>query len=207
MSDWSAIFTAVPAAVREVLGSSFDVGWNNREARWRSSVNCRLSIVSKSLLGRTEIRRTDNGDGTFTERSYTPATTTVQFTFDAQDQDLWQSALPLAEQAAAALRRSDVYAILCDAGLGVASVGGLTVQDYRDAEGRWRSAVTFDAVLNSHVSIAQLPGATAYGYIENVVVNDLEIPEIELALPILLEAGTPLLTEVGDPILTEGRDA
>ena len=203
MSDWASIQTAIPAAVRQVLGDTFDCGWLRRDARWRSAAHCTLRVVSRRITGRTENRLLDNGDKTFTERAYTPAVTTVQFTFEAQDQDLLESAIPLAEQVATALRRSDVYDILCAAGLGIATVGQLNVVDYVDDSGRWRTAVAFDVEFNTFSSVVVRAGILG-NYMDNVVVNDIEIPEIVLPETIFTEAGLPILTEDGFPLETEG---
>jgi len=212
MSDWRAVQTAIPAAVRKITGNRFDVGWGNLEARWRDKAHCRLSVVSRRALGRTEVRRTDNGDGTFTERVYTPATMVVQFTFVSQDQDLYDSALPYAEAVSVALRRSDSFGVLCDAGLGIAEVGTLNVVDFIDEHERWRSSVSFDVTFNTHSSVVTGFGRTT-NYIRNVVIsNDItggtfEVPEIVISQIILTEASEPLLAEDGTPLFTEGVSA
>lgn len=169
MTDWAQVQTAIPAAVRKVLGKRFDVEWSERRAEWRENRHCRLSVVSVSTIGRTERRFKDEGGGTYTERAYTPARLVVQFTLVADSQELSLSALPLAENVAAALSRDDVFAFLESAFIGINAVQPMRVVDFIDDRGRWRSSVSFDVWMNTHISVS---GTFAGGdYVEQAEVT------------------------------------
>jgi len=170
MSDWAAIETAIPDAIKAIRGRKFDVGWAERRARWRDDLHCKLRLVSLTNLGRTENRRTDNNDGTFTERTYSPARLIIQFTVISHEQSLANCAMPVAQEIAAALRRSDAFDILCAAGLGVSEVGPIVTSDFVNDKGRWLSSATFEVRFNTHVSAVTGFGRTG-DYVEQAEVT------------------------------------
>jgi len=151
--DWATIQTALPLAVQTALGDlTADVGWTDREARYRAASHVRLSVLSSVPLGREERRYTAEGSDDIRERVYGPRRLVVSIRCETRDQDLISSALQTAEDIAAGLHQSDVEAILDTAGLGVARVEPPRQINAPDGKGKVRSVVVLDVRFNAHGS-------------------------------------------------------
>lgn len=165
--EWSTIQTALIEAVQTAVGdSTYDVLWTDRENAWRESAHVKLQVLSLPQLGRGERRYSSNDDGTMDERIYMPRRLVIQFLCEAQDQDLIDSALPIAETISARFQSSDIESILDTACIGVAQIGEIRqVNAPARGHNRVRSLAVFDVTFNAHTSIA---GPTI-GYVESVV--------------------------------------
>lgn len=147
--NWATIQTALITAVQTSLGDlSADVGWTDREARYRAPAHVRLSVLANVPLGRAERRYTDEGSDDIRERVYGPRRLVVSFRCETRDQDLISSALQMAEDIAAGLHQSDVEAILDTAGIGVAKVEKTQQINAPDGKGKVRSVVVLDVRFN-----------------------------------------------------------
>lgn len=184
--DWSAVQTGLVAAVRLAMDAAdYDVGWADRESRWRSAAGCvRLSPLSFTRRGRDERRYSDEGDFDLQERIYGVRRLTVQFLVEAQDQDLADSAAAIAERIVAGLRRSDVEDLLVVAGIGVATIGETRQINAPDEHDRVRSIWAFDVAFNAHTSIEGpvIPAVLAVEYAGDIT-NGPDIPATEINHP------------------------
>lgn len=187
--DWATIQTAIVSAAQTALDDpSYDVGWNLREDRWRSLAHVKLRLLSNARKGRDELRYTVEGDDDLREHLYGVRVLRVQFTCEAQDQDLAESAWEIAEAITSGLYETDVREILDTAGIGVSSITSPVGTDYQDTSGRTRSAVTFDVAFNAHTFrtghlVPNIKKVSFTGEIENGPDIGPEIVEDGLAFP------------------------
>lgn len=151
--DWATLRAAIPLVVQTAAGDpTLDVGWHNREARWRNKRHVRLRVLGLKSKGRDERRYTPEGENDMRERVYGVRVLRVQISCETQDQDLDDSAMSLAEDVAIGLTEAASIAALDSAGVGVATIGDRRPVDYMDEHGRWRSAVVFEVALNGNTS-------------------------------------------------------
>ena len=151
--DWASIQTALVTATQTALGDpAADVGWTDREARYRDAEHVRLSVLSAGPNGRDERRYTDEGPDDMRERVYGNRRLVISFRCETRDQDLIESALDMADRIAAGMHRSDVEALLDAAGIGVARVESPRQVNAPDGKGAVRSVVVLDVRFNAHTS-------------------------------------------------------
>jgi hypothetical protein len=143
---------AISDAIKIGLGSSFDVGWDRRESRYRDGAHVRLRAQALIPIGRTEKRSRSIG-GDLRERTYGVRRLVVQVQCEAQDQALGESAHYYADRVIAALATTRAEALLHAAELGCARMlSAPRAVPYPDEQGRWRSAVMFEVAFNTHSS-------------------------------------------------------
>ncbi len=154
---------ALIAAVRLILGASFDVVWHRRETGFRSDEHCKISVISRSRKGRDEVRFPGG-----VEHVYGVRVLRVQFRIETQDQDLDSSALDLADQLSAGFERTDVRALLDAAHLGGCQIQATIDASGPDEHGDDRSVAIVEIWFNHHVT--HTPAVeTSPGYVETVV--------------------------------------
>lgn len=143
-------------AVQTAAGDlTLQVSWGElpEAGSWQNAINVVLRLRGLRGFGQIERIFSEEG-GSARERHYQAKALDVQIQVETQDQNLSASALALAETIRGSLHRSDVALILTDAGLALASQGGLRLADWTDAHRRRRSGAIWDLVFNASTDIA-----------------------------------------------------
>lgn len=180
---WADVQTGLIAAVRLALeDADYDVGWTDREARFRDEAHVRLSVLANVSRGRGERRYAADGADDVRERIYDPRRLVVQIRCETRDQDLDESAMAIAERIEQGLKQSDVEALLDAAQIGIAKIEAPTQVNAPDSGGAVRSIAVLDVRFNAHGSktgplVPRVRAVEVTGTIENGPnVGPLEIP-------------------------------
>ena len=178
--NWADVQTALVDVTRLALDdASYDVGWADREARWRAASHVRLSVLSNAPNGQDERRYTDEA-GDLRERVYGNRRLVISFRCETTDQDLESSALAAADNIAAGLRQSDVEALLDAAGIGLARIENPRVISAPDGKGAIRSVVVLDVRFNAHISktgplVTRVESVAGTGTVDGLTV-EIDVP-------------------------------
>ena len=164
--NWAGLQTALAAQVTTIAGCP--AYWRDVTAQWEAWPRVFLSVVGVRKLGQDETRtRYVDADGTVLPRVYGGRVVTVQIQVESRDQNLAASAGAIGERVRTRLGRPGVLAALRAVDIGISTTSDLRVVNRVDDKARVVSYAVFEAVLLTHVSDEEGPGADL-GYIETV---------------------------------------
>ena len=167
--NWAGLQTVLAAQVTTIAGCP--AYWRDVTAQWEAWPRVFLSVVSVRALGQDETRtRYVDADGTVLPRVYGGRVVTVQVQVETRDQNLSASASAIGEQVRTRLGRPGVLAALRAVDIGISTTSDLRVVNRVDDKARTVSYAVFEAVLLTHVSDEEGPGADL-GSIETVEIT------------------------------------
>lgn len=167
--NWAGLQTVLAAQVTTIAGCP--AYWRDVTAQWEAWPRVFLSVVGVRKLGQDETRtRYVDADGTVLPRVYGGRVVTVQIQVESRDQNLAASASAIGEQVRTRLGRPGVLAALRAVDIGISTTSDLRVVNRVDDKARTVSYAVFEAVLLTHVSDEEGPGAD-FGYIETVEIT------------------------------------